>query len=51
MTNEQIRLALYRIAQFCKGRANYASRRNQIGRAKIFLAVWQKSLDLRDIMR
>lgn len=49
--NLLMRKALFRLACFCKGRADYAARRNQIGRAKLFMAVWEKSLDFRDLLR
>ena len=49
--NHLARKNLFRFSQVCKGRADYASRRNQIGRAKIFLFLWEKSLDFRDILR
>jgi hypothetical protein len=49
--NHLARKNLFRFSQVCKGRADYASRRNQIGRAKIFLFLWEKSLDFRDTLR
>jgi hypothetical protein len=49
--NHLIRKNVFRFSQVCKGRADWASRRNQIGRAKIFLFLWEKSLDFRDTLR
>jgi len=49
--NHLIRKNVFRFAEKCKGRADWASRRNQIGRAKIFLFLWEKSLDFRDTLR
>jgi hypothetical protein len=49
--NHLARKNLFRFSQVCKGRADWASRRNQIGRAKIFLFLWEKSLDFRDTLR
>jgi hypothetical protein len=42
---------LFRLATFFKRRADYASRRNQNGLAKIYLHIWAKLLDTRDALR
>jgi hypothetical protein len=42
---------LFRLSQFFKRRADYASRRNQDGLAKIFLTAWCFLLDTRDKLR
>jgi hypothetical protein len=42
---------LFRLSTFCKRRADYASRRNQDGLAKIYLAAWCFLLDTRDKIR
>jgi hypothetical protein len=42
---------LFTLASFFKRRADYASRRNQNGLAKIYLHIWAKLLDTRDALR
>jgi len=45
------RKALFGFAKNCGNRADFASRRNQMIRAKVFFFLWEKSLDLRDTLR
>lgn len=42
---------LFALASFFKRRADYASRRDQNGLAKIYLHIWAKLLDTRDRLR
>ena len=42
---------LFRLAQTCKRRADYACRRDNIGLAKKYLFAWEKLLDTRDKLR
>jgi len=42
---------LFRFADKCKHRADWACRRNLVGLSKIYLFLWEKSLDFRDTLR
>jgi hypothetical protein len=42
---------LFRLAQTCKRRADYACRRDNIELAKKYLFAWEKLLDTRDKLR
>jgi hypothetical protein len=42
---------LFRLAQTCKRRADYACRRDNMGATIKYLIVWEKLLDIRDKLR